>query len=174
MLATLTGEPFNGKGWIFELKLDGYRVIAAKDEGKANLYSRRGNTFTENYALIAEQVSRIGAQFVLDGEICYTGKSGRPDFQKLQSAGANDNNLHYYVFDLLWLNGYDLLPLPLKERRKLLDELLKNPPGHIHLVEQVETRGKDFFAEVSERHLEGMIAKRSDSAYRPGDGRANG
>jgi bifunctional non-homologous end joining protein LigD len=168
MLATLSGEPFSKEGWIFEIKFDGYRVIAAKEEKKVDLYSRNNNSFADRYALIAKELSEINAGFVIDGEVCFMENPEQMDFQKLQNKENEQEKLHYYVFDLLWLNGHDLKNLPLTERKKLLQLLLKNPPPHIHYVSHVETKGTEFFAEVEKKQLEGMIAKRADGKYHTG------
>ena len=168
MLATLTGEAFSGEQWIFENKFDGYRVIAAKQDG-IKLYSRNGNDFTERYHVIAGELSPINARFVIDGEVCYRQRNGKFNFQKLQHGSHNQDNLHYFVFDLLWLNGHDLKELPLEERKKLLEILLKNVSGHIHLAEYVQQEGERFFREIEKEKREGMIAKRFSGRYYPGE-----
>jgi bifunctional non-homologous end joining protein LigD len=169
MLATLAGDPFSKEGWIFELKFDGYRVIAAKEEKKVDLFSRNNNSFADRYPLIAKELSEINADYLIDGEVCFMENPEQMDFQKLQNKENEQEKLHYYVFDLLWLNGHDLRHLPLTERKKLLELLLKNPPAHIHYVSHIETKGEAFFAEVEKKQLEGMIAKRADSTYNSGN-----
>ena len=169
MLATLSEKPFSGEEWIFELKYDGYRVIATGYEGDIRLYSRNGNTFTDRYPVIARELSGINASFIIDGEVCYVEDSGRTNFQKLQHLTASgQDRVNYYVFDLLWLNGHDLTTVPLTERKKLLAILLKNPPGHIHYLEHIEENGKDLYAEAEKKQMEGIIAKRSGGSYYPG------
>ena len=169
MLASLTDRPFSKDDWIYELKLDGYRVIAGKADGKTTLYSRRGNDYSKKYHLIAEEVSTLNASFVMDGEVCYIGKDEKADFQKLQHNEHEQEKLHYYVFDLLWLNGHDLKPLPLVERKKLLKVLLGNSPEHIHFLDHIEKEGEAFFKKIEKKGLEGIISKRADSLYHPGD-----
>ncbi len=93
--------------------------------------------------------------------------NGRPDFQKLQNNYSRQDKLHYYVFDLLWLNGHDLKNLPLIKRKELLKELLSNPGQHIHYLEHIEKEGEKFFKEVEEKEMEGIIAKKKDSNYHP-------
>ena len=168
MLATLADEPFAGGNWIFELKLDGYRVIAAKNGEKTQLFSRRDNSLTENYAGIAAELSSLPANFVIDGEVCYMVSDQEADFQKLQHYDGDQEHLHYYAFDILWLNGHDLQAVPLIERKKILQLLLAEPPPHIHFLEHVENDGLAFFEEVRKKRGEGMIAKRADSPYSPG------
>ncbi|HBG17904.1 MAG TPA: DNA ligase D [Desulfobulbaceae bacterium] len=168
MLATLADEPFAGGNWIFELKLDGYRVIAAKNGETTQLFSRRDNSLTENYAGIAAELSGLPANFVIDGEVCYMESGQKADFQKLQRYDRGQEHLHYYAFDILWLNGHNLQTVPLIERKKILQLLLAEPPPHIHYLEHIENDGIAFFEEVKKKRGEGMIAKRADSPYSPG------
>ncbi len=168
MLATLADEPFSGSNWIFELKLDGYRVIAAKNGEKTELFSRRDNSLTESYATIAAELSRLPANFVIDGEVCYTECGQKMDFQKLQRSDRGQEHLHYYAFDILWLNGHNLQTVPLIERKKILQLLLAESPRHIHYLDHTEDDGIAFFEEVKKKRGEGMIAKRADSPYSPG------
>jgi bifunctional non-homologous end joining protein LigD len=170
MLATLAERPFSGEGWIFEVKYDGYRVIATRNRNGTRLYSRNGNDFNQKFTGIAGELAGINTTFVIDGEICFIGDNGTANFQKLQHISASgQENIHYYVFDLLWLNGHDLTTLPLTERKKLLALLLKNSPGHIHYVEHIEREGEAFFADAEKNHLEGIIAKQADGRYYPGN-----
>jgi bifunctional non-homologous end joining protein LigD len=175
MLATLTDRPFSKSNWLYELKLDGYRVIACKKGDETELFSRNGNFFTKTYPTIAGELSTLKAQFVIDGEVCYMDsvKSGenenRANFQKLQDDNREQENLHYYVFDILWLNGHDVKVLPLRERKKLLSVLLADPPPHIHYLDHVEENGVAYFEDIVRKRLEGMIAKRADSRYFPGN-----
>ncbi len=168
MLASLTDRPFAGSGWLFELKLDGYRILAAKNDGETELFSRNGNSYSKTYANIAKELSTLNARFVLDGEVCYIQEGGKVDFQKLQNADHEQEHLHYYVFDIAWLNDHDLKRLPLRERKKLLNVLLADAPPHIHYLDYIEDEGLDYFEYIQENRLEGMIAKRADSLYVPG------
>jgi len=169
MLATLTDKPFDDDGWIFELKLDGYRIIAARGDDKTELYSRRGNSYTSKYKTIADELSTINAKFVIDGEVCFVDKTGRADFQKLQNEERGQDSLHYYVFDIIWLNGHDLRSLPLTERKKLLKVLLKDPPEHINLLEYIERDGRKYYEDAEKKQEEGIIAKRANGKYYPGE-----
>ncbi|MGV8135206.1 MAG: DNA ligase D [Mangrovibacterium sp.] len=169
MLASLTDQAFSKDDWIFELKLDGYRVLAGRENERAVLYSRRGNDYSHKYLLIAEEISAIKARFLIDGEVCYVGQNQKSDFQKLQHNSDEQDKLHYYVFDILWLNGHDLTSLPLLERKKLLQVLLAQPPPHIHYLEHREKHGEAYFREIEEKGLEGVIAKKADGKYVPGE-----
>lgn len=167
MLATAVDEPFDKDDWLFEYKLDGYRIMATRFNNKVNLYSRNGNLYTDKYSNIAEALSNINADFVIDGEVCYM-ENDRPDFQKLQHNYQNSQALHYYIFDVLWLNNYSLTEVPLVLRKSLLNELLKSPPSNIHYQTHIENQGKALFKEVKAKELEGILAKRKKSIYTPG------
>jgi bifunctional non-homologous end joining protein LigD len=169
MQATLADRPFSKSNWLFELKLDGYRVIAGKNGMRAELFSRNGNIFTHTYAIIAEELSTLNARFIIDGEVCYMERGQIADFQKLQNNDAEQDRLHYSVFDIVWLNGHDLKTVPLGERKKLLKVLLAEPPPHIHYLDHVEEDGLGFFEQITTKRLEGMIAKRAESPYSPGN-----
>lgn len=168
MLATAVKEPFDKDNWIYEHKLDGYRIVATRFGDEVNLYSRNGNLYNEKYPAIAKALNNFRADFVIDGEVCYMDNNDRPDFQKLQHDYDNQKALHYYVFDLLWLNNYSLNEVPLILRKSLLKELLKAPPENIHYLTHVETQGIALFEEVKKKQLEGIIAKRKQSIYYPG------
>lgn len=169
MLASLTDQAFSKDDWVFELKLDGYRVLAGREHERAVLYSRRGNDYSDKYRLIAEEISVIKARFLIDGEVCYVGQNQKSDFQKLQHNSDEQDKLHYYAFDILWLNGHDLKSLPLLERKKLLQVLLAQPPPHIHYLEHREKNGEAYFREIEKKGLEGIIAKKADGKYIPGE-----
>ena len=168
MLATLTDRPFSKSNWLYEMKLDGYRIVAAKNGWETELFTRNGNSFTRNYSIIAEELSGLKADFVIDGEVCYMRDGQKNDFQKLQNSNHEQDHLHYFVFDILWLNDHDLKMLPLLERKRLLSVLLADPPSHIHYLDHTSEDGIAYFKYVQEQRLEGMIAKRGDSPYCPG------
>ena len=170
MLAKIGEGPFDDKGWIFEMKYDGYRAIAEVDEGKVALYSRNQLTFNRKFAKIAERLMALPHRAVLDGEIVVLDKDGKPRFQLLQNyQKTGKGDIYYYVFDLLYLNGYDLSDLPLLDRKKFLEQIITElgDPTIIY-SDHIEEKGKDFFKEIQEQQLEGIIAKRSDSLYRKG------
>jgi len=114
-------------------------------------------------------LSKINAKFVIDGEVCFLGKDRKADFQRLQKEERGQESLHYFVFDIIWLNGHDLKSLPLTERKKLLKLLLKDPPPHIHYLDHMEREGEKYFEEAEKNQEEGIIAKKATSHYRPGD-----
>ncbi|NJK85142.1 MAG: hypothetical protein HC906_03430 [Bacteroidales bacterium] len=140
MLATLVEKPFDNTDWIFELKLDGYRVIASKNGEEVNLYSRYGNTFNEKYKVVAEELKKIKGDFILDGEVVILDDEGKTNFQALQNITSADlKRMYYYVFDLIWLNGFDLKRIPLIERKKLLKSLLLKQSEKIRYTDHIET-----------------------------------
>jgi bifunctional non-homologous end joining protein LigD len=170
---------FTKKGWIFELKYDGFRLLAEKSEDRARLAYRSGRDATLIFPEITRALSEIPFQsLLLDGEAVILDESGRPDFQRLQRRGQRtrsidaerasvDNPAVLFVFDLLSFEGYDLRPLPLSVRKSVLRRVLPSG-GLLRYVEEVPERGEDFYAAVSGMGLEGVVAKREESPYRGG------
>lgn len=166
MLATLVEEPFDSKEWLFEIKWDGYRALADKKK-QVNLISRGQKSFNDRYPTIVQELQKIPGRFILDGEIVILDKSGRSDFQMLQNyLNRKKGTPLYYVFDILTYNGKDLTHLPLIERKKILQALLKkSKQPHIRFSDHIEAKGKAFFREAKKKKLEGIIAKKKDSTY---------
>ncbi|HEY5367896.1 MAG TPA: DNA ligase D [Hanamia sp.] len=168
MLAKETDKAFDDKDWLFEIKWDGYRAVSEIRKKNVLLYSRNGLNFQHKYPIVAEQLKKINAEAVLDGEIVVLNDEGKPDFQLLQHYSENiDRPIQYYVFDLLELNGHDTTGLKLTERKELLKKLI--PENEVikysdHIVE----KGKSFFEVSKEKDLEGIMAKKMDSKYYPG------
>lgn len=168
MLSKVKKEPFDDPDWLFEVKYDGYRAIAEIEEGKANLYSRNQKSFNQKYAPIVAALKGLPHSAVLDGEVVVLNPSGRSKFQWLQNyQNTKKGTLCYYVFDLLYLNGYELYDLPLTERKKFLEQIVTelNNPSIIYSDHIVE-KGKAFFKEAQGKQLEGIMGKRADSPYR--------
>jgi bifunctional non-homologous end joining protein LigD len=168
MLAKETEKPFDGKNWLFEIKWDGYRAVAEKKSEDILLYSRNGLNFKTMYPIVADELKKIEAEAVIDGEIVVLNDEGKPDFQLLQHYSENqDRPIQYYVFDLLELNGQNTTGLPLIDRKELLQKLI--PENEVikysdHILEM----GKSFFQVSAENNLEGIMAKKTDSLYYPG------
>jgi bifunctional non-homologous end joining protein LigD len=161
-----------GDGWLHEPKLDGYRLQVAKQGRQVRLYSRRGRDWGKRLSALAEDLRGIPAHSaVLDAELCFPGPDGAPDFFRLLKSafGSQGRDLVVYAFDLLHLNGRDLTPLPLSERRQLLERLLSRVKVDcLHLVDAF-TDGQKLF-EAAERHrLEGVVSKRKTAPYRSGE-----
>jgi bifunctional non-homologous end joining protein LigD len=165
MLATLIDEAFDSNNWLFEIKWDGYRAISSNINGKTDLYSRNNISFKERYAPIANALKKISEDVVVDGEIVSLDENGYSRFQYLQN-WQNDpqGTLVYYVFDLLWIDGYDITPLPLIERKKILQQIIP-VDDTIRYSDHIEKDGKDFFATAEKNGLEGIIAKNKNSVY---------
>ena len=179
MLATAGAEPPAGDGWAFEIKWDGVRAPAFLADGGVRISARRGTDATGRYPeLAALGAALVGQEAILDGEIVAFDDAGQPSFQLLQRRMGLSNEatirlrstetpVTYVVFDLLWLDGRSLLAEPYTQRRSLLAELeLDGPnwqtPRH-HVGDAL-----DFWNVVQERSLEGIVAKRLGSPYRPG------
>ncbi len=168
MLATQTAEPFDDPDWEFEVKWDGYRTLAFLDGKKTTLRSRNGNTFDDRFHTILEAVSAWHIRAVVDGEIVAIDDDGTTSFGKLQHWRSEaDGDLAFYVFDILWYDGRDLKPLPLSERKAILAKLLPKSRV-IRSGYSVASRGIEFFEAAKALGMEGIIAKRSASAYHPG------
>ena len=124
MLATLVNKPFDDPDWIFEVKWDGYRAVAIMKAKSVALQSRNDKSFNEKFYPIYEALVKCNLHAVLDGEIVVINKTGNSDFGALQNWRSEaDGELFYYIFDILWLDGYDLKSLSLMERRKILKRL---------------------------------------------------
>jgi bifunctional non-homologous end joining protein LigD len=168
MLPTLTREMFQRSDWLYEPKLDGYRVLAFVDRDQVHLRSRGGQAYEQRYpeiarALAAQPVDRA----VFDGEVVAVGSDGRMSFQRLQNRAADpDAVLRYYVFDLLYLDGFDLRGVPLTERKRLLRGVL-SPLGGVEEV-AVFDDGQNLYRVAESQGLEGVVAKQRESLYEAG------
>jgi bifunctional non-homologous end joining protein LigD len=173
-LATLaSAPPSDGAGWMYELKFDGYRLLARIDaRGAVRLFTRNGKDWTDKLASIADAVKALGLRSSwLDGELTATGANGAPDFQRLQNAfdRAATTDLVYTLFDLPVLAGRDLRQLPLRQRRAALEELLSTNTGEtLRLSAAFDARASDLVASACKIGFEGVIGKRSDAPYRSG------
>ncbi len=179
MLATLTDQPFSHPDWIFELKYDGERVLARIEANRARLASRTGRDETERYPELIPDLQRLPcASALIDGEVVALDSRGAPSFERLQTrmqlrpaeaARAQEQvPVTYFAFDLLFLDGHDLRQLPLRQRKQALRRLLRPDGGRLHYADAVEELGEAFYEQVRQQGLEGMMAKRSDSAYATG------
>jgi bifunctional non-homologous end joining protein LigD len=168
MLATLVNEPFEEPGWLYEVKWDGYRTLIYSNKGSLDLKSRNNKSFNQKFYTIYDALKEWKVNAVLDGEIIAIDESGVSQFSNLQGWRSEaDGELVLYVFDLLWLEGYNLMTLPLTERKKILKTLLPDLPM-IRLSESFEAGALDFFEAAKKLHIEGIIAKKKDSLYVPG------
>ncbi|HVM90930.1 MAG TPA: DNA ligase D [Verrucomicrobiae bacterium] len=169
MLAQMADEPFNRPGWLFETKWDGYRLIARLSHGKVKLQSRNGLPYTQKFPALVADLARLPVTAVIDGEVVVLDRKGRAGFQRLQEYfKTGQGNACYEVFDLLEFNGHDLRGLPLRDRKRLLKQLVTGLK-HIKYTEHVETNGKSFFKRAVKAGAEGVMAKRADSPYLLGE-----
>ncbi len=168
MLATLVKEPFDHPEWLFEVKWDGYRAIAEIQDGKVSLYTRNHISLNKTFGPVTDSLQNLGFDAVFDGEIVVVDDQGLPNFQMLQNyQKSGRDHLIYYVFDLLFFHGHDLIDLPLVRRKELLKDILPSAQ-HIKFSDHVWKEGVLFFKVVQEKGLEGIIAKHSQSTYRMG------
>ena len=166
-------KPPVGARWQYEIKLDGWRGQLHLRRGAANLFSRNGNDLTASCTTIATAAADIPASdAVLDGEIVVPGRNGIPNFLELKSAMTRgQSRLLYYAFDLLYLDGFDLRPVPLADRRRLLAQLLAGSPGGRILTSEtidIQEPPDLLYRHACELGMEGIVAKRVDAPYRSG------
>lgn len=176
-LAKPSDDIVDGEAWLFEIKYDGVRTLAIRDGEHVRLFARSGTDVTERYPEVALAFDALPFdRFVMDGEIIAPREDGHPDFQMLQrrmhvqdAATARRLSLSIpvadFVFDLLAFDGYDLRQAPLEQRKEVLRRLIRGE-GPIRYCDHVIGRGRDFYDEIFKAGLEGMLAKRRDSAYR--------
>lgn len=169
-LAKLAERVPEGKEWLFEVKFDGYRILAFTEGGKTRLLTRGGKDFSDRFRAVADAVSSWakGRAAVLDGEMVVPDESGRTDFQALQSyvKRPTGKSLVYMVFDLLALEGEDFRERPLIERKTKLAEILEGAPDCLKLSRHVEGKGKESLKAAEKAGFEGIVAKRASSPYR--------
>ncbi|MEG6508188.1 DNA ligase D [Methyloligella sp. 2.7D] len=170
-LATLVDKVPPGKGWIHEVKFDGYRIEARKDGDRVTLYSRSGLDWTARFPAIAKAFSKLSCKSALiDGEAAFVLPSGLTSFKALQEHIDTDNPaIRYYAFDLLALDGKDLRNEPLSKRKAALKQLFaKKLPERLVYSDDIEGEGDVFFAKACAVGLEGIMCKRASAPYRSG------
>ena len=167
--ATLVKTPPPGDEWLHELKFDGYRMLCRIDRGKVRFLSRHGKDWTAKFPAVAEAATAALAatSAILDGEIVIVDAQGRSSFQKLQRAMGKTitSGFVYEVFDLIYLDGFDLTRVPLKKRKTLLKELWKHHGGLLRYSEHLEGNGDAFFKHACEYGIEGIVSKLAQSSY---------
>jgi DNA ligase D-like protein (predicted ligase) len=159
-----------GEEWQYELKLDGYRTIAVKDGGEVSLFSRNGNSFNAKFPSIVDAVAKLRPKrFVIDGEIVALDENGRHSFQLLQRIKSSKAPLRFYLFDLLKTDAENLMGQQLKNRRARLEDEFKGSTGEVQLSPILEGDVDSVVDQVQQFEFEGVIAKRVDSIYVPGE-----
>ncbi|MFQ5745851.1 MAG: DNA ligase D [Gemmatimonadota bacterium] len=182
MLATAAERPFSDPDWVFELKLDGYRMLGAKSGPSVRLLTRNGNDATRSFPELVRAIAALPVESVLlDGEVVVHDEAGLPCFQRLQNRARVRRPVDikhaslrqpatFYAFDLPALLGHDLRPLSLLERKAVLRAVLP-PAGPLRYVEHFPERGEAMFERVTGLGLEGVVGKRADGRYRGGRSR---
>jgi bifunctional non-homologous end joining protein LigD len=167
MLCTLTKAVINDPGYLHEIKWDGYRILSYVQNGKVHLDSRSAIDYTSRYPRVVEALRSLGRNVVIDGEMVVFNGEGMPDFDALQLYNGGDADINYCVFDILWLDGYSLLELPLEERKKILKNLVTGY-STFRFSESFDD-GPALYEEMKKQNLEGIVSKRRDSPYVPGE-----
>jgi len=173
-LTQLVDQAPDGPGWLHEIKFDGYRLHARLDRGAVRLLTRTGLDWTHKYPPIAAAVASLGArQAYLDGELCGVFPDGITSFGLIQTASdaGNAAGLVYFLFDLLHLDGEDVAALPLIERKARLAALLSGVALPLHYSDYHRGKGSAFHEQVCKLALEGIVSKRADAPYTPGNRR---
>jgi bifunctional non-homologous end joining protein LigD len=168
-LAKLVNTAPEGDNWLYELKYDGYRILAYIEDNNAKLITRNGNDLTNRFKDIASSLIdfAVGRAMILDGEMVITDEEGKTDFQALQNYMRNpsDQNLTYIIFDILALDGADLRERHLIDRKNMLDTLMKDAPKNLYYSKYIKGNGNDNFVAACKLNLEGIVGKKADSVY---------
>ena len=176
MLATSADVPFSKPDWLYELKYDGYRLLAAKDAHQVYLRYRNGHDATSLFPEIEETMLSLPVErCLLDGEVAVLDGQGRPSFNLLQKRALLSRSLDvaramrqtpatFFAFDIVTLEGHDLRTLPLEERKSILERVVPKL-GAVRYLEHIVGQGREFYAQIERMGLEGMVAKRADSRY---------
>jgi bifunctional non-homologous end joining protein LigD len=166
-LATLVTEPPKSGDWVYEVKHDGYRMLARFDGREVRLFTRSGKDWTDKLPHLIKALEKLKLKASwLDGEMVVPGPEGRSSFQALQNAfeAGRDASIVDYVFDAPFLSGQDLRRLPLKERKKRLQKVLK-PSKQVRFSEHLEGEAQEVLDKACQLGLEGLIGKEADSVY---------
>lgn len=168
MVATSVPELPAGDDWLYEVKLDGYRALVLKRGESVQIRSRNNKDLTAVYPGVATAASRLRVEdAALDGEIVAVDPTGKPSFQALQNRSSYPHHkIVFYAFDLLHVSGKDLTPLPLEERRRRLEEVVRN--SGVPLSPFLPGSASEVIDAVRRLGLEGVIAKRRGSRYLAG------
>lgn len=179
MLCAAKGAPLTDPGWIYEIELEGERILAIKEPGQVRLIDGRGHDVTATFPDVARAVLALAApRLILDGEVVALDAAGQPSCERLADrihlkragdvrSATRDIPVVYAAFDLLALGDRDLSPLRLVSRKSLLSRLIPGP-GIVRALEHAEGDGRPLLALCRERGLTGLVAKRRDAPYRPG------
>lgn len=164
--------PFGKPGWIYEIKFDGHRTLAGIQDGQVQLASRTGVDVTKKYPEVVRGLATLpGGPHVIDGEVCVLDELGRSDFDRLQTRKRGGEAVTFCAFDLLARDGRSLIGLPVEARKAQLQELLTPALESVLYVDHFDAEhGRAMFeGPVHQLKLEGLVAKRLGSPYRPGE-----
>lgn len=175
MLATLTDNHFSDPEWLFERKLDGERCLAFHNGETAHLYSRKPKSLDATYPEIREALEAQKTSCIVDGELVafdgdttsFSRLQKRMQIKKAEEARRSDVSVYYYIFDLIYLDGYDITALPLRERKKLLKHALRFEDPLRYTDHRLED-GEAYLREACKKGWEGLIAKDTNAGYQTG------
>lgn len=178
-LATLVDAVPTGNDWLHEIKFDGYRALIAVAGKAVRIFTRNGLDWTDKFGPLVREIAALDLPpALIDGEIIVFGPDGNPSFAALQNVlkrghGQQEEgtDFHYFAFDLMSLDGVDLRPLPLIERKDRLEALLQRAGAPIHVADHVIGAGEKLYRSMCGAGQEGIISKRVDAPYRTGRGR---
>ncbi len=170
MECTTVAKIPEGSEWQYELKLDGYRAIAVKQDGEVELFSRNGKSFNSKFQVLLKPLLDVRPKrFVVDGEIVALDENDRHSFALLQRFGTTRARLRFYLFDLLQIGTGNLVGRPLSARRERLEQEFRDLPEGLQLSPVLDGTARDVLERVREFQFEGVVAKRLDSIYIPGE-----
>ncbi len=168
-MPTLVEQPPQDEGWVHEAKLDGYRTQIIIGKGGVRLYNKNGRDWTTKYWPIALATDLPCQAAILDGEVIVSGVRGTRDSPELEAAIWNEpSRLMFVAFDILHLDGRNLAPLPLLQRKQALRQLVELGLGKIQYSEHFDGDALAIFRAIEKTGLNGVISKRADSRYRSG------
>jgi bifunctional non-homologous end joining protein LigD len=177
MLATLVEGPFDDPQWLYEVKWDGYRAVVFINDGRTRLVSRNQNDLTGEFPEVAQAFQELPVKnAIVDGEVVALDEEGRPSFSLMQqrtgmtspgTRGPRNRSLPivYYAFDLLYLNGHNLMPAPLEQRKSLLRQIIPVERGFVRYSDHYAEKGTALYGVARDKGLEGIVAKLRTGAY---------
>lgn len=165
MLCTLTKDVVADADYLYEVKWDGYRIISFIENKKVRMNSRSSLDYTHKYPPVAKALKELGHDAVLDGEVVVFNEEGKPDFDALQTYNGHHTPINYCVFDILWLDGYNLMELPLTDRKAILKQLVTDSEV-LRFSDSFED-GEGLYQQALDLDLEGIVAKLKNSEYQP-------
>jgi bifunctional non-homologous end joining protein LigD len=178
MLLSETASPLGKRGWIYEIKYDGWRLMAGVSRGKVHIRTRNGADYTAVFPEVVAALAELpGGPHILDGEGVVLDGAGRSDFDRLQdralprrAPGRGADPVNFMVFDLLMRDGRALVELPVEQRKTELRDLLDDSSGAARYADHFAwNHGRSLFQQAKELGLEGLVAKRLGSIYKPGE-----